>query len=337
MERRILGATGISVSELALGAMMFGAGGNPDHDASIRVIRAALDAGINLVDTADVYSSGESETIVGQAIQGRRDEVVLATKFCLPMGDDPNRSGGSRRWIVQAAEDSLRRLGTDHIDLYQMHRPDPATPVDESLSALSDLVHSGKVRAIGSSTFPAELIVEAQWAAERRGSERFLTEQPRYSILNRVNEAAVLPTARRYGLGVLTYGPLSSGWLSGRADPTRGHRSAGAGARVFDQDLPANRAKLDVVRELSDLAAEAGLTLPHLATAFVLTHPAVSAVLLGPRTMEQLTSSLAGVGTVLDRDLLDRIDAIVAPGTELNPLDNYYTNPDLAAGRRRRR
>ena len=337
MERRILGATGISVSEMALGAMMFGAGGNPDHDESARVIQAALDAGINLVDTADVYSSGESETIVAKAIKGRRDEVVLATKFCLPMGDDPNRSGGSRRWIIQAAEDSLRRLGTDHIDLYQMHRPDPATPVDESLSALSDLVHSGKVRAIGSSTFPAELIVEAQWAAERGGHRRFLTEQPRYSILNRVNEAAVLPTARRYGMGVLTYGPLSSGWLSGRADPTRGHRSAGAGARVFDQDLPANRAKLDVVGRLSGLAAEAGLTLPHLATAFVLTHPAVSAVLLGPRTMEQLNGSLAGVGTVLDRDLLDRIDAIVAPGTELNPLDNYYTNPDLAESRRRRR
>jgi aryl-alcohol dehydrogenase-like predicted oxidoreductase len=337
MERRILGATGISVSEMALGAMMFGAGGNPDHDDSARVIHAALDAGINLVDTADVYSSGESEIIVGQAIKGRRDDVVLATKFCLPMGADPNQSGGSRRWITRAVEDSLRRLGTDHIDLYQMHRPDPATDVGESLSALSDLVHAGKVRAIGSSTFPAELMVEAQWAAERRGLERFLSEQPRYSMLNRVNEASVLPTARRYGMGILTYGPLSSGWLSGRADPTRGHRSAGAGARVFDQDLPANRAKLDVVRQLSELASEAGLALPHMATAFVLAHPAVSAVLLGPRTMEQLESSLAGAATVLDGDLLDRIDAIVAPGTEINPLDNYYTNPDLADTRRRRR
>ena len=337
MERRILGATGISVSQMALGAMMFGAGGNPDHGDSVRVIHAALDAGINLVDTADVYSSGESEIIVGQAIKGRRDDVVLATKFCLPMGDDPNQSGGSRRWITRAVEHSLRRLGTDHIDLYQMHRPDPATDVGESLSALSDLVHAGKVRAIGSSTFPAELMVEAQWAAERRGLERFLSEQPRYSMLNRVNEAAVLPTARRYGMGVLTYGPLSSGWLSGRADPTRGHRSAGAGARVFDQDLPANRAKLDVVRQLSELASQAGLALPHMATAFVLAHPAVSAVLLGPRTMEQLESSLAGAGTVLDGDLLDRIDAIVAPGTEINPLDNYYTNPDLADIRRRRR
>jgi aryl-alcohol dehydrogenase-like predicted oxidoreductase len=336
MERRILGATGISVSEMALGAMMFGAGGNPDHDDSVRVIRAALDAGINLVDTADVYSSGESEIIVGQAIKGRRDDVVLATKFCLPMGADPNQSGGSRRWITRAVEDSLRRLGTDHIDLYQMHRPDPATDVGESLSALSDLVHAGKVRAIGSSTFPAELMVEAQWAAERRGLERFLSEQPRYSMLNRVNEASVLPTARRYGMGILTYGPLSSGWLSGRADPTRGHRSAGAGARVFDQDQPANRAKLEVVGRLSELAAQAGLALPHLATAFVLAHPAVSAVLLGPRTMEQLEGSLAGAATVLDPDLLDQIDAIVAPGTELNPLDNYYTNPDLAAGRRRR-
>jgi aryl-alcohol dehydrogenase-like predicted oxidoreductase len=337
MERRILGATGISVSEMALGTMMFGAGGNPDHDDSIRVIRAALDAGINLVDTADVYSSGESETIVGKAIKGRRDEVVLATKFCLPMGDDPNRSGGSRRWIMRSVEDSLHRLDTDHIDLYQMHRADPATDVDESLSALSDLVHAGKVRAIGSSTFPAELIVEAQWAAERRNHERFLTEQPRYSILNRVNEAAVLPTAQRYGMGVLTYGPLSSGWLSGRADPVTGHRSTGAGTRVFDLDIPANRTKLAVVRQLTDLAVEAGLALPHMATAFVLAHPAVSAVLLGPRTMEQLEGSLAGAGTVLGGDLLDRIDAIMAPGTEINPLDNYYTNPALVDSHLRRR
>ena len=337
MERRILGATGISVSEMALGAMMFGASGNPDHDESIKVIRVAIDAGINLIDTADVYSSGESEIIVGQAIKGRRDEVVLATKFALPMGGDANRAGGSRRWIVRAVEDSLRRLDCDHIDLYQMHRADPGTDVDETLSALSDLVHAGKVRAIGSSTFPAELIVEAQWAAERRGHERFRTEQPRYSIFSRTIEAAVPPTAQRYGMGVLTYGPLSSGWLSGRADPATGHRSSGAGGRVFDLDVPANQAKLAVVRQLTDLAAEAGLALPHLATAFVLAHPAVSAVLLGPRTMDQLESSLAGAGTVLDGDLMDRIDAIVAPGTEINPLDNYYTVPALADRRLRRR
>jgi aryl-alcohol dehydrogenase-like predicted oxidoreductase len=337
MRQRILGATGISVSEIALGTMMFGAGGNPDHNDSIRVIHAALDAGVNLVDTADVYSSGESEVIVGKALKGRRDDVVLATKFCLPMGEDHNRSGGSRRWIVRAVEDSLRRLDTDHIDLYQMHRPDPATDVDQSLSALSDLVHAGKVRAIGSSTFPAELIVEAQWAAERGGHERFLTEQPRYSMLNRVNEAAVLPTAQRYGMGVLTYGPLSSGWLSGRADPTTGYRGSGPGARVFDLDIPANQTKLAAVRQLTDLAGEAGLALPHMATAFVLAHPAVSAVLIGPRTMEQLESSLASAGATLDGDLLDRIDAIVAPGTEINPLDNYYTNPSLADSRLRRR
>jgi aryl-alcohol dehydrogenase-like predicted oxidoreductase len=337
MERRILGATGLSVSEMALGTMMFGAGGNPDHDDSIRVIREAIDAGINLIDTADVYSSGESETIVGKAIKGRRDDVVLATKFGLPMGEDANCSGGSRRWITQAVEGSLRRLDTDRIDLYQMHRPDPATDIDESLSALSDLIHAGKVRAIGSSTFPAELIVEAQWTAQRHHGERFLTEQPRYSILSRTAEAAVLPAAQRYGMGILTYGPLSSGWLSGRADPTTGHRSNGAGARVFDLDVPANQTKLDVVRQLSDLAAEAGLALAHVATAFVLAHPAVSAVLLGPRTMDQLKSSLAGAGTMLDDQMLDRIDAIVPPGAEINPLDNYYTVPALADTRLRRR
>lgn len=337
MKRRFLGVTGISVSELALGAMMFGSGGNADHEDCIQVIHAALDAGVNLVDRSDVYSSGESEVIVGKAIKGRRDDVVLATKFCLPMGEDANFSGGSRRWITRAVEDSLRRLGTDHIDLYQMHRPDPATDVDQTLSALSDLIHAGKVRAIGSSTFPAEFIVEAQWAAARGGYERFLTEQPRYSMLNRVNEAAVLPTAQRYGMGILTYGPLSSGWLSGRADPTAGRRNAGAGTRGFDLEIPANQAKLAAVRRLAEIAADAGLALPQMATAFVLAHPAVSAVLIGPRTMAQLESSLSFAGTVLDADVLDRIDAVVAPGTELNPLDNFYSNPALTELHLRRR
>ncbi len=336
MERRILGATGISVSEMALGTMMFGAYGNTDHDDAVRIIHAALDAGINFVDTADVYSAGEAEEIVGKALKGRRDAVVLATKFSLRMGPDANQTGGSRRWIMRAVDNSLRRLGTDHIDLYQMHRPDPNTDIDESLSALSDLVHSGKVRAIGSSTFPAELIVEAQWKAERRGRERFLTEQPRYSILNRAAEAAVLPTAQRYNMGVLTYGPLGSGWLSGRADPSKGHRAAGAAAKVFDLTVPANKAKLAVVEQLTKLAAEAGMPLAHLATAFVLAHPVVTSVLIGPRTMEHLQSTLAGAAVRLSEDVLDRIDEIVAPGSEVNAADNYYTVPALADKRLRR-
>src|ERR1700753_248322 len=292
MPMRTLGGTGIKVSPYCLGAMMFGAWGNQDHDDSVRIIHAALDGGINLVDTADVYSGGESEEIVGQALTGRRDDVVLATKFALPMGTGSNHSGGSRRYVIRAVEDSLRRLQTDHIDLYQMHRPDPDTDMSETLSALSDLVRAGKVRAIGSSTFAAELIVEAQWAAERDGHQRFRTEQPRYSVLTRTIEAAVLPTAQRYGMGVLTYGPLSSGWLSGRADPARGHRSSGAGARDFDLSVPANRAKLGAVEQLPKLAADAGLPLAHLATAFVLAHPAVTSVLTGPRTMDHLTAGL---------------------------------------------
>ena len=337
MQRRILGATGISVSELVLGTMMFGSYGNPDHDDSVRIIHAALDGGINFVDTADVYSGGESEEIVGKALKGRRDGVVLAAKFGLAMGTDANNSGGSRRWIVQAVEDSLRRLGTDYIDLYQMHRPDPSTDIEETLSALTDLVRSGKVRAIGSSTFPAELMVEAQWAAERRGLARFRTEQPRYSILTRTIEAAVLPTAQRYGMGVLTYGPLSSGWLSGRADPTSSHRGGGAAAKDFDLSISANRAKLAVVEQLTKLAADAGLPLAHLATAFVLAHPAVTSVLIGPRTMDHLQAALAGADARLDDGVLDRIDQIVAPGTEVNPDDNYYTVPALADKRLRRR
>jgi aryl-alcohol dehydrogenase-like predicted oxidoreductase len=337
MKRRTLGGTGMSVSEFALGTMMLGAMGNTDHDESVRMIHTALDAGINFVDTADVYSRGESEEIVGKALKGRRDDVVLATKFALPMGPDANDRGGSPRWVVRAVEDSLRRLGTDHIDLYQMHRPDPDTDIDETLSALSDLVRSGKVRAIGSSLFPPAQIVEAQWAAERRGHHRFRTEQPPYSILLRGIESGMLPTAQRYGMGVLTFGPLSSGWLSGRADPTTGTRGAGLGSKLFDLSKPGNRAKLDVVEQLTKLAAEAGLPLTHLATAFVRAHPAVTSVLIGPRRPEQLADLLAGADVELTEDVLDRIDEIVPPGTDINPDDIYFTWPALADKRLRRR
>lgn len=336
MKRRTLGGTGISVSEFALGTMMFGAYGNADHDEAARIIHTALDAGINVVDTADIYSQGESEEIVGKALKGRRDEVVLATKFGLPMGTDDNQRGGSRRWIIRAIEDSLRRLGTDYIDLYQMHRADWTTDLNETLAALSDLIRSGKVRAIGSSTFPAERIVEAQWAAAKGSHHRFLTEQPRYSILTRSLEAAVLPTAQRYGLGVLTYGPLNSGWLSGRADPTAGRRAAAA-PRVFDLTAPGNQAKVEAVRQLTTLAAEAGMLLPHLAIAFVRSHPAVTSVLIGPRTPEQLDSLLAGADVELSDDILDQIDAIVPPGYDLNPADNYYGEPPALVNKRLRR
>jgi aryl-alcohol dehydrogenase-like predicted oxidoreductase len=337
MKNRILGATGITVSEFALGTMMFGAMGNPDHGESIAMIHTALDAGVNFVDTADVYSRGESEEIVGKALKGRRDDVVLATKFGLPMGDDPNQRGASRRWIVREVENSLRRLGTDYIDLYQLHRADYRTDIGETLSTLSDLVASGKIRAFGSSTFPADYLVEAQWAAERGGHHRFLTEQPRYSIFNRSLEVAVLPATERYGMGVLTYGPLGSGWLSGRADLGDGHRVATA-PQAFDLAIPGNQAKADAVVALTALAAEAGLSLPHLATAFPLAHRAVTSVIIGPRTPEQLRDSLDGADVVLGEDILDRIDEIVAPGTDLNAADNYNAAPPalLDASLRRR-
>ncbi|MGP3926438.1 aldo/keto reductase [Streptomyces sp. 8N616] len=343
MKRRILGGTGISVSEYALGAMMFGAWGNPDHDESERIIHRALDAGINFVDTADVYSQGESEEIVGKALKGRRDDVVLATKGHGSMGDDPNRGGNSRRWITRAVEDSLRRLGTDHIDLYQIHRPDPTTDIDETLSALSDLVRAGKIRAIGHSTFPAEQIVEAQWAAERRGHVRFRTEQPPYSILARGVEAAVLPTAQRYGIGVLTWGPLSAGWLSGKytkaadVDLAPGSGRAALEQHKFDPSLPGNAAKLEAVGQLTKLAAEAGLKLPHLAVAFVRAHPAVTSVIIGPRTSAHLEDLLEAADTELSQDVLDRIDEIVPPGTDLNRDDSYYLPPALSDKALRRR
>ncbi len=334
MEHRILGGTGVAVSQYALGTMMLGAMGNTDHDESVRMIHTALDAGVNLVDTADVYSDGESEVIVGKALAGRRDDVVLATKFGLPTGLG---RGASRRYLHRAVEASLRRLGTDHIDLYQLHRLDPATDLDETLAALTDLVRHGKVRAIGASVFPAEKIVEAQWVAAERGHQPFRTEQPPYSVLTRRIEAAVLPTAQRHGMGVLTYGPLNSGWLSGRADPTTGHRNSPAARPMFDLAKPGVQAKAAAVAELAKLAADAGLSLPHLALGFVLSHPAVTSVLIGPRRPEQLTDLLSADLSRLPDDVLDRIDAIVAPGTDLNPDDIYFTPEALADKRLRRR
>ncbi|MGW6277166.1 aldo/keto reductase [Kribbella sp. NPDC055071] len=326
MKRRILGGTGISVSDVALGAMMFGAMGNPDHEDSVRIIHSALDAGINLIDTADVYSAGESEEIVGTAIRGRRDEVVLASKFGMPMGQDPNQRGASRRWINQAVENSLRRLGTDHLDLFQLHRPDHDTETAETLSALSDLVQAGKIRAFGSSMFPAELIVEAQWTAERRNTQRFLTEQCMYSILTRRPEASVFPVTQRYNLGVLTFSPLNSGWLSGRTNVSSSHRAT-MRPSSHDPSSPTGQAKAAAVAKLAALADEAGMTLPHLAVAFVRAHPAVTSALIGPRTQDQLDSLLPAAELDLTDDILDRIDEIVPPGTELDPADNYATTP----------
>ena len=338
---RTLGGTGIKVSPYCLGAMMFGAWGNPDHEESIRIIHAALDAGINFVDTADVYSAGESEEIVGQALRGRRDDVVLATKAHGAMGQDVNMAGNSRRWIIREVENSLRRLQTDYIDLYQMHRPDPDTDIDETLSALSDLVHSGKVRAIGSSTFPAEQIVEAQWVADRRGYVRFRCEQPPYSMLVRGIEGAVLPACQKYGMGVIAWSPLAGGWLTGRirqdtgVDMTRGR--ARRLPNRFDPALPGNQAKLAAVEELIKIAADAGCSLTHMALAFVTGNPAVTSAIIGPRTMEQLTDLLAGASVTLDDDVLDRIDQIVPPGVTLNPADAGWQPSVLADPAARRR
>lgn len=340
MEHRTLGRTGMTVSTFCLGAMMFGAWGNPDHDECVRMVHAALDAGVNFVDTADVYAFGESEEILAKALRGRRDDVVLATKFHNAMGDDPNRRGNSRRWIARAVDDSLRRLGTDWIDLYQVHRPDPTTDLDETLGALSDLVQAGKVRAIGTSTFPAELLVEAQWVSDRRGRERFATEQPPYSIFVRGAEAAVLPTAERHGLGVMVWSPLNGGWLTGKyrrgIEPPAGSRAVREPDH-FDFGDPIRERKLDLVEELAKLAADEGCSLTHLAHAFVLAHPAVTAAIIGPRTMAQLDDVLSGVDVRLSAATMDRIDELVAPGTNVNPGDVQYTPPAIADPSLRRR
>ena len=339
MTHRPLGRTGVKVSPLCLGAMMFGAWGNPDHDEGVRIIHAALDAGINFIDTADVYSRGESEEIVGKALAGRRDEVVLATKVHGTMGDDVNQFGNSRRWIIREVEDSLRRLKTDYIDLYQIHRPEADTDIDETLGALTDLVRQGKVRAIGSSTFPASQIVEAQWVARDRGRERFVCEQPPYSMLARGIEADVLPTCRRHGMAVIPWSPLAGGWLSGKwrkgQDAPDSSRAQRMPAR-YDLSDPGNQRKLDAADVLAQVAEEAGLTLIQMALAFVINHPAVTAAIIGPRTMQQLESQLGADEVVLDAAILDRIDEIVPPGTTLAAADTGFQNPDLKPAARRR-
>jgi aryl-alcohol dehydrogenase-like predicted oxidoreductase len=340
MELRPLGRTGVQVSPLCLGTMMFGAWGNADHDESIRIIHRALDAGINFVDTADVYARGESEEILGKALQGRRDSVVLATKVHGTMDDhDPNRSGNSRRWIVDEVESSLRRLQTDWIDLYQIHRWDPWTDHGETLGALTDLQRAGKIRYFGSSTYPPSEIVEAQWVADRRSLGRFVSEQPPYSILVRGVEAEVLPVCARHGLAVIPWSPLAGGWLSGtyrRGSETTSRRASRIPAR-YDLTLPGNQAKLDAVERLTPLAESAGLSLIQLSLAFVLRHPAVTAPIIGPRTMEQLESQLGAQDVVLDRDVLDAIDGIVPPGTNLNPVDAGWRPPVLDDPSQRRR
>ena len=335
MQYRTLGRTGIRVSPYCLGAMMFGAGGNPDHDDCIRIIHKALDFGVNFVDTADRYSAGESEEIVGKALKGRRDKVVLATKVYGPMGDDPNQQGTSRRWIVQEVENSLRRLQTDHIDLYLIHRPSPDTDIEETLSALTDLIRAGKVRAIGSSTFPASEIVEAQWVAERRGLARVRAEQPPYSILARGIEREVLPACERYGMGAMVWSPLSKGMLTGRY--RKGQKLPDSLRAKYMPRQMSDERNLDAVEQLIPLAAEAGMSLTHMAMAFVMAHPGVTSAILGPRTMQHLDDLLAGAEVRLTDEVLDRIDQIAPPGTDVGLNEAAYNPPAILNADLRRR
>ena len=338
MRTRPLGRTGIEVSSYCLGTMMFGPFGNPDHDDCVTIIHRALNAGVNFVDTADVYGGdGETERIVGKALRGRRDDVVLPTKFNGPMGTGPNQRGSSRRWIVRAVEDSLRRLGVDHIDLYQVHHPEPGTDIEETLAALTDLMRAGKVRAIGHSNLPAAEIVEAQWTSERRGLARFRTEQPPYSILNRGVERDVLPVCERYGLGTLAWSPLASGLLTGRYRAKNGDHQVSSSRMRWVPKLMTDKRNHEAVEELVPIAEQAGLSLTHMALAFVISHPAVTSAIIGPRTMAQLDDLLAGADTTLDDDILDQIDKVVPPGVNPGTLDIAYIPPALAHADLRRR
>ena len=343
MKYRSLGDTGVQVSNLCLGTMMFGGINNADHDDCVNIIHTALDAGINFVDTADVYSQGESEEIVGKALQGRRDDVVLATKFQGAMGDERNHRGASRRWIVTEVENSLRRLGTDHIDLYQLHRPNPQTNIEETLGALTDLVRAGKILYVGHSAFQASQIVEAQWAARDRLLVRPVSEQLSYSLLVRTPEIDVLPTALRHHMSVICYSPLAGGWLSGKwrkggeaPTPSTGRGASGLFKTRYDLDDPANAGKLDAADALAALAEDNGMSLVEMAIAFVVNHPAVTSAIIGPRTMDQLTTQLSAADMALSTEVLDGIDEIVAPGTTPNFFDTAYVNPALTATSLRR-
>ncbi|MGC4861087.1 aldo/keto reductase [Micromonospora sp. DT41] len=339
MQYRTLGRTGVQVSTLALGAMNFGALGRTTLQDATAIIDAALEAGINLIDTADRYSQGESEEIVGRAIAGRRDDIVLATKAGMPMGEERNHQGSSRRWLVTELDNSLRRLGVDHVDLYQIHRWDPTTSDEENLSALTDLQRAGKIRYFGSSTFPAYRIVQAEWAAREHHLSRYVTEQPSYSILQRGIETHVLPVTEQYGLGVLAWSPLASGWLSGAiraGQEITTSRSAILPER-FDLGVAANQARMNAVEQLASVADDAGLTMIQLALGFVTAHRAVTSAIIGPRTMDHLRSQLAAADTVLPGDVLDAIDAIVAPGVDLAAHEKFDTPPALLDPALRRR
>jgi aryl-alcohol dehydrogenase-like predicted oxidoreductase len=328
---RRLGHSRIEVTTLAFGAMMFGRWGNTDVDECHRMVDRAIDAGITLFDTADMYDDGASEVILGEALRGRRDRVVLATKVGNRMADDPERSGLSRSWIVQACDDSLRRLQVDHVDLYQMHRPDPATPIDETLSAFDELVTAGKVRAIGTSTFSPAQIDEVNQRAAELGAARPTSEQPPYSALARGIERDVLPACRRHDLGVIVWAPLNGGWLTGKYQGA-GDNVADATSRAvrqpdhFDHGNEAIRVeKQALVDQLTTVAHEAGLALTQLALAFVLDDPTITAAIVGPRTLDQLdaliaTAQLPG-GLVLPAGVRDAIDRVIAPGRNVNPSD----------------
>lgn len=334
---RYLGRTGVRVSPLALGTMNFGRW--TKEKESLEIIGAALDAGINVVDTADVYGDGASEEIVGKAIKHRRDDLFLASKFHGQVGDNPQHAGNSRRWIVKAVENSLRRLGTDHLDLYQAHRPDEHTDLLETIRTLDDLIRQGKIRYYGTSVFPAHQKVEAHWLAEKHGLIAPHTEQVPYSLLVRGGEREVFPTVRKYGEGVLSYGPLAAGWLSGKYR-IGGEQPQSARAELiagrFDISLERNQRKLAAADALATLAEDNGLTLPELAVAFALNHPAVSTVITGPRTQAHLETYLKAATVELSPQILDVIDEIVAPGTQFLERDTGRDTPSLQPAALRR-
>ncbi|WP_038343437.1 aldo/keto reductase [Acinetobacter sp. A47] len=341
MKYRYLGRTGLKVSELCLGTLMLGSWGKNNYESSELIIKKALNKGINYFDTADSYSNGESEKILGESLKKlkKRDNVIIATKVNTPMGADPNSRGSSRRWITKAVEDSLKRLQTDWIDIYQLHRPDPFTDIEETLSVLNDLVKQGKIRYFGTSTFPVSSLVEAQHITKDFNVISPSIEQPPYSILAREIENEVLPICSKYKIGVAVWSPLAGGWLSGKiknAADVITDRTKYWGNR-YDMSQAKNQKKLEIVLRLNKICEEFNISLNHLAIAFTLNHPAVTSAIIGPRTLDHLDTLVDAVNLNLSVEILDMIDTVVEAGITVSEDDKGYISPAILNPSLRRR
>ena len=314
MDYRNLGKAGVKVSPICLGTMMFG--GQADEEASIRIMHAALDRGVNFFDTADMYNAGQSEIVIGKALADRRQRVVLATKGRQVVGEGPNERGGSRLHMLQALDASLKRLKTDYVDIYYYHAPDYDTPIEETLRAMDDMVRSGRVHYIACSNFRAWRLMEALWTSDRLGLDRFACIQPLYNMVNRDVEVELLPACREYGIGVVPYSPLARGILTGKYKPGQGFpegsRAARNDKRMREAEL--RDESLQIAQKVADHCAKKNVAPSQFALAWVLANPIVTSVIIGPRTQEQFEDNLGSLELKIDDNDESFVNDLVPPG-----------------------